>query len=154
MDCSACTLDQGVSKAFYFFWETKALGSSECGWALSLASPGGGSCLVRRIALPGHFCGLTTPVVLVEAVEYAPVAPATRCSTATYWGWSGAKPETYTKQPWVALQLSRVSPSGGLAAGDLVYGLCCPLPVKLQTPLGTVPGLVAADPLQYERNCS
>ena len=22
----------------------------------------------------------------------------------------------------------------GLAAGDLVYGLCCPLPVKLQTP--------------------
>ena len=26
----------------------------------------------------------------------------------------------------------------GLAAGDLVYGLCCPLPVKLQTPLGTV----------------
>ena len=30
----------------------------------------------------------------------------------------------------------------GLAAGDLVYGLCCPLPVKLQTPLGTVLGLV------------
>ena len=29
----------------------------------------------------------------------------------------------------------------GLAAGDLVYGLCCPLPVKLQTPLGTVRGL-------------
>ena len=26
----------------------------------------------------------------------------------------------------------------GLAAGDLVYGLCCPLPVKLQTPQGTV----------------
>ena len=100
------------------------------------------------------FCGLTTPVVLVEAVEYAPVAPATRCSTATYWGWSGAKPETYTEQPWVALQLSRVSPSGGLAAGDLVYGLCCPLPVKLQTPLGTVRDLVAAEPLQYERNCS
>ena len=29
----------------------------------------------------------------------------------------------------------------GLAAGDLVYGLCCPLPVKLQTPHGTVGGL-------------
>ena len=26
-----------------------------------------------------------------------------------------------------------------------MYGLCCPLPVKLQTPLGTVRDLVAAD---------
>ena len=117
MDCSACTLDQGVSKAFYFFLETNALGSSECGWALSLASPGGGSCLVRRIALPGHFCGLTTPVVLVEAVEYAPVALATRCFTATYWGWIGAKLETYAKQPRDALQLSRVTLSGVLLRG-------------------------------------
>ncbi len=33
----------------------------------------------------------------------------------------------------------------GLAAGDLVYGLCCPLPVKLQTPQDDYRGLAAGD---------
>ena len=34
---------------------------------------------------------------------------------------------------------ARLAVQWGLAAGDLVCGLCCPLPVKLQTPHCTVP---------------
>ena len=33
---------------------------------------------------------------------------------------------------------ARLTVLWGFAARDLVYGLCCPLPVKLQTPHGTV----------------
>ena len=36
-------------------------------------------------------------------------------------------------------QQARSTVSWGFAAGDLVYGLCCPFPVKLQTPHCTVP---------------
>ena len=37
---------------------------------------------------------ISTPVVLVDAEEYAPV---TGCFTATFLGWIGAKIATYTK---------------------------------------------------------
>ena len=39
MDSSACTSDQGASKAFYICLETDVSGSTECVWAQSVALP-------------------------------------------------------------------------------------------------------------------
>ena len=43
------------------------------------------------------FVVISTPVVLVDAEEYAPVALVTGCFTATFLGWIGTKIETCTK---------------------------------------------------------
>ena len=51
---------------------------------------------------------VSTPVVLADTEEYAPV---TGGITTTSFGWIGAKIATYTKLPKDALQLSRVAVS-------------------------------------------
>ncbi len=44
----------------------------------------------------------------------------------------GRQPSTTHQPPTTTL--THLTVQWGFAAGDLVYGLCCPLPVKLQTP--------------------
>ena len=91
----------------YIFSEADVLGSSECVWRCAAKDekegPSQWHYLVGADALYAEylylaiFVVISTPVVLVDAEEYAPVTLVTGCFTATFLGWIGTKIATYTK---------------------------------------------------------